>query len=237
MRASASSARRSISRRTSACQDQKFPDLRLVLSPSRRHKFRFEFIPIKYERRATLRRGHHLQRHRYDLGLPVNSVLDWKAYLHGVRVRFHLEQSRLRRVRRRGQVHRRERSTWPARSRPSSRAPGRPFPPLAASAASTSSRTFPSRASSRRSSCRRISSRTRSAHYVDFDLYGTVNFTNNIGAQIGYRSLDVGYIVEHRYRDVQVEGDVLRDWSRGTERCATTEDTKDRKSRSSVSLC
>ena len=33
-------------------------------------------------------------------------------------------------------------------------------------------------------------------HYVDFDLYGTVNFTNNIGAQIGYRSLDVGYVVD-----------------------------------------
>ena len=32
------------------------------------------------------------------------------------------------------------------------------------------------------------------AHYVDFDLYGTVNFNNNVGAQVGYRSLDVGYL-------------------------------------------
>jgi len=31
------------------------------------------------------------------------------------------------------------------------------------------------------------------AHYVDFDLNGTVNVTNNVGAQVGYRSLDVGY--------------------------------------------
>jgi hypothetical protein len=34
------------------------------------------------------------------------------------------------------------------------------------------------------------------AHYVDVDVYGTVNFTNNIGAQLGYRSLDVGYLVK-----------------------------------------
>src|SRR6185369_14083873 len=35
-----------------------------------------------------------------------------------------------------------------------------------------------------------------SAHYIDFDLYGTVNFTNNVGAQFGYRTLDVGFVVD-----------------------------------------
>ena len=33
-----------------------------------------------------------------------------------------------------------------------------------------------------------------SAHFIDFDLYGTVNLTDHVGAQIGYRSLDVEYI-------------------------------------------
>ena len=32
------------------------------------------------------------------------------------------------------------------------------------------------------------------AHYVDVDIYGTLNLTNNIGAQLGYRSLDMGYV-------------------------------------------
>ena len=31
------------------------------------------------------------------------------------------------------------------------------------------------------------------AHYFDFDLYGTVNFNDYVGAQVGYRSVDVGY--------------------------------------------
>jgi len=33
-------------------------------------------------------------------------------------------------------------------------------------------------------------------HYADLDIYGTVNFTRNIGAQFGYRSFDVGYLVD-----------------------------------------
>ena len=34
------------------------------------------------------------------------------------------------------------------------------------------------------------------AHYVDFDLFGTVNFTNNVGAKVGFRSVDVGYLIK-----------------------------------------
>ena len=34
------------------------------------------------------------------------------------------------------------------------------------------------------------------AHYIDLDIYGTVNFTNNIGVKGGYRSRDVGYLIK-----------------------------------------
>ena len=34
------------------------------------------------------------------------------------------------------------------------------------------------------------------AHYADLDIYGTLNFTNNIGVQGGFRSVDVGYHVD-----------------------------------------
>jgi hypothetical protein len=34
------------------------------------------------------------------------------------------------------------------------------------------------------------------AHYADLDIYGTLNFTNYIGVQGGYRSFDVGYHVD-----------------------------------------
>src|SRR5262249_35493952 len=33
-------------------------------------------------------------------------------------------------------------------------------------------------------------------HYVDFDIYGTVNVTNYVGFKAGYRSLDTGYVLK-----------------------------------------
>ena len=44
------------------------------------------------------------------------------------------------------------------------------------------------------------------AHYVDLDLYGTINFNRYVGAQVGWRSLDVGYLVEEDYGNFDVRG-------------------------------
>ena len=46
----------------------------------------------------------------------------------------------------------------------------------------------------------------RRPNYFDFDIYGTVNFTNNFGAQGGYRSFDVSYKVENDNGDLQLRG-------------------------------
>jgi hypothetical protein len=42
--------------------------------------------------------------------------------------------------------------------------------------------------------------------YYDFDLYGTVNFTDNVGAQAGYRSFVVFYKVEDDEGDLNLKG-------------------------------
>ena len=36
----------------------------------------------------------------------------------------------------------------------------------------------------------------KNGHYLDVNVYGTLNFTNSIGVQGGYRSVDVGYHVD-----------------------------------------
>ena len=43
-------------------------------------------------------------------------------------------------------------------------------------------------------------------HYVDIDIYGTVNFNNYIGAQAGYRSLDLGYLVKQDTGSFKLRG-------------------------------
>ena len=49
------------------------------------------------------------------------------------------------------------------------------------------------------------------AHYADLDIFGTVNFNRFVGAQVGWRSLDVGYLVDDGLRELRRAGDVLRD--------------------------
>jgi hypothetical protein len=44
------------------------------------------------------------------------------------------------------------------------------------------------------------------AKYYDFDLYGTVNFTDNFGAQGGYRSFDVFYHIKKDEGALTVKG-------------------------------
>ena len=36
----------------------------------------------------------------------------------------------------------------------------------------------------------------KNGHYLDVNVYGTLNFTNYVGVQVGYRSLDVGYLID-----------------------------------------
>ncbi len=44
------------------------------------------------------------------------------------------------------------------------------------------------------------------AKYYDFDLYGTVNFTDHVGAQLGYRSFDVYYKVDSDEGELLLKG-------------------------------
>ena len=47
-------------------------------------------------------------------------------------------------------------------------------------------------------------------HYADFDFYGTVNFTNNVGVQGGYRRFDVGYELKNDTGAFTREGNLPR---------------------------
>ena len=176
-------------------QDKKLPDLRLVLSPSRRHKFRFSFIPIKYESQGTLKRTIIFNGQRYDLGLPVTSLLYWKAYRFAYEFDFistnrgfagFVVEAKYTDV----TVNLTSKvATEFARARapiPAIGGIGRVYvvPNISITGEFTGFKLPEDLVVGTH------------AHYVDFDLYGTVNFTNNLGAQVGFRTLDVGYVAD-----------------------------------------
>jgi len=176
--------------------DQHFPALSLQLRPARSHHFRFQYLPISYEGSAP-----HLSRDivfngiRYNVNVPVNSSLDWKTYRFGYEYDFI--------VKNRGfggfileakytDVHVELDSQFSQEFAHAS-APipaiggiGRFYvvPNISITGEVTAFK-FPQSIDQR-----------YTAHYVDVDIYGTVNFTNNIGVKAGYRSLDLGYLVK-----------------------------------------
>ena len=184
-------------KRDLALTDQRFPEVHLELRPTNRHKFRFQFIPIKYEQTGTLTREIVFNGQRYRIGVPVKSTLDWKAYRIGYEFDFSPDEPRVRGLHPRLQAdrrhgHARHRDARSDRVRAGAR---RRFRRSAAWCAATSFPTSPSRARSPGSSCRSPIEDT-SGHYFDVDIYGTLNFTNYVGVQVGYRSFDVGYLVD-----------------------------------------
>ncbi|MBI4485421.1 MAG: hypothetical protein HY655_05365 [Acidobacteria bacterium] len=191
--------------------DQRFSALQLQLRPARKHKFRFQYVPIKYEQSAINSRDIIFLGQRYTLGLPVNSTLLWKAYRIGYEydfiaknrwfVGFILEAK---------YTDVTATLTLPIRNlNEHARAYG-PIPAVGGIArvyvvpnisitADITGFSVP------KSIADRFSPGSK-AHYVDVDIYGTLNLTNNIGAQLGYRSLDLGFVYEANAGDFDFKG-------------------------------
>jgi hypothetical protein len=175
--------------------DKRLPSLQLMLRPGAGHKFRLQYIPISFEGSATLQRDIVFNGIRYRVGLPVNSTLDWKAY------RFGYEYDFIRKNRGFGGfiLEAKYTDVKVALNSPvlnefaHARAPipaiggiGRFYivPNISVTGEVTGFK-LPDSIDSR-----------YAAHYVDVDIYGTINLTNNLGFQGGYRSLDLGYLVK-----------------------------------------
>ena len=168
-------------------------ELRVVLRPATKHKLRFEAIPILMTGKDhVLSRTIVFNGQAYTIGVPVTSQFDWKAY------RFAYEYDFLTRDR------------WfvgfifdikqtdvrvdvdTAVIREFARARG-PIPALGGIGRFYPAPNISVTAEYTRIPYKEDFTKDVKARYADFGLYGTVNFSNNVGAQIGYRSFDVGY--------------------------------------------
>lgn len=171
-------------------------EFRLVLRPGKKHKFRFDRIPVKYEASSILRRRITFNGQGYDIGLPVSTSFDWTTMRIGYEYDFVYRD--------RGfagivldvkatdiQVE----LTSPFVGAEFARARA-PIPALGGIGrvyvAPNISVTFELNGIKIPDSL----FEDYRFKYVDFDLYGTVNITNYVGAQIGYRSIDVLYKVQ-----------------------------------------
>ncbi len=187
----------------------KFTDFHLVLRPATKHKIRFEFIPIKYSAEATLTRSIVFHGVTYNVGLPVTSSLNWNAYLFGYEYDFL--------YRNRGFIgvivdvkyaDVRANVASPLPDGTASTRQRAPIPAFGGIARGYVAQNVS--ITGELTGFKLPSSATRKGRYVDFDIYGTANFSDKVGVQAGYRSIDAMYLVTNDSGSLTLKGVYVR---------------------------
>jgi hypothetical protein len=186
-------------------QTARFKQMKVVLRPGRKHKLRFEYTPISYEATGSLQQDIVFNGQRYSVSLPVATDLEWKAY------RFIYEFDFVSRDR--GFVGllleakytdvRAELSNLLVSEFVSARAP---IPTIGVIGRGYVAPNISITGELSGLGTGGIFGEDYRAHYLDFDLYGTVNFNNYFGAQVGYRTFNVFYHVKRDEGDLVLKG-------------------------------
>lgn len=180
-------------------------ELRLVLRPGRKHKFRINYLPMSYNAVSTLRRNVVFNGQTFRVNLPITTDLSWKTWAVGYEYDFlyrdrwfvgfvmQVKATDIQADLKSPIVNEFARAQAPI---PTLGGIARVYVvPNISITGELIGFKIPEGIDER-----------YQAHYFDFDLYGTVNFNDYVGAQLGYRSLDLGYIFEDDHGTFKAKG-------------------------------
>lgn len=184
-------------------EQTRFRQLKAVLRPGTKHKFRFEYTPIKYEQpNGTLRRNIVFNGITYNLALPVSTTLTWKAYRFGYEYDFiYRDRGFLGLV-----LEAKYTDVEATLENVIDSQFVRARAPIPAIGLIGRVYVVPNISITGEFGGFKLDLDEDSGRYFDFDLYGTVNFTDHFGAQVGYRSLDVFYRVDSDEGNMKLKG-------------------------------
>jgi hypothetical protein len=186
-------------------EKKRHTQIKIVLRPATQHKFRFEYTPIKFTAEGELRRNIVFNGITFPIVLPIATELNWRAYRFGYEWDFvYLDRGFV------GLVLEAKYTDIEAtlsnvldtefvRARapiPAIGVIGRGY--IAPNISITGEFGFfkwPDGVIE-----------DTGGRYFDFDLYGTVNFSDNFGVQGGFRSLDLFYRAEEDEGTLKLKG-------------------------------
>jgi hypothetical protein len=187
-------------------EKKRLGEFRAVLRPARKHKFRLDYVPIKYSvEDARLNRPITFNGQTFPVSLPVNTDTTWNTWRFGYEYDFVYRD--------RGFVGLLLEAKYTKASinleSPITTEFAEARAPIPA--VGLIARGYPVRnvAVTGEFSLFRLLNREEDdykAHYYDLDIYGTLNFTNNVGVMGGFRSLDVSYTVDFDYGQLKMKG-------------------------------
>lgn len=175
---------------------KRLPEFQITLRPARAHKLRFQYIPIQYDGSNVVTRDIDFNGQRYRFGTLVNSTMDWKA------MRFGYEYDFITRNRGFGGFILEAKYTD---VRVDLNAPSLGLAefahaqaPIPAIGGIVRFYVVPNVAITGEVTGFKLPTiqDKYAGHYVDVDVNGTLNFTNNVGVQGGWRTLDMGYLLK-----------------------------------------
>lgn len=187
-------------------EQKRHTELRLVLRPARKHKFRFTYLPIKYETDSVqVQREFVFNGIRYRVGLPVSTTADLTTYRFGYEYDFiYRSRGYLGAVFDLKYNDVKVQLDSPIGSEFTSQVA--PIPTIGLAGRGYIVPNFSITGEFSFFKVPEDLSDDYGGRYFDFDIYGTANFTNNVGAQLGYRTIDVLYDVDFDHGDLQFRG-------------------------------
>ncbi|MBZ5560339.1 MAG: hypothetical protein LAO77_24040 [Acidobacteriia bacterium] len=170
--------------------DDRFPMFKIVLKPKAKHKIRFQYIPISYSQTAAPTRVLTFAGQTFARSVPINSTLDWKAYEFGYEYDF--VSSNYMFV---GAILEAKYTDVSANLTSAVVAGANSVKaPIPAVGAIARAYLAPNLSLTGELTGIKVPSiHSFSGHYADVDVYATLNLTRRIGAQAGYRAMDVSF--------------------------------------------
>jgi hypothetical protein len=189
-------------------EQTRFKDFRVVGRPAKKHKFRFSRTPIAFAADTRLARTIVFNGIRFNVNVPVSSSLEFKAYRYGYEYDFvYTDRGFVGFI-----VEAKQTDVSVTLTSPFSTEFARAKAPVPA--VGGIARVYVLKNTSITGELTGFSlswipdsiRENNEGKYLEFDLYGTVNFTNNAGAQFGYRKLDLDYLVDEDFGDFNLKG-------------------------------
>ena len=186
-------------------EQHRIPELRIVLRPGTKHKFRIDYLPMTYTAVSTVHRELVFNGIKYSVNLPVSTELSWKTWHLGYEYDFIYRD--------RGFVgivlQAKATDIQASLTAPIGTEFARVQAPIPTIGGIGRVYVAPNISITGQLDLFKIPDsidERYQAHYFDFDLYGTVNFNDYVGAQIGFRRLDLGYVIENDHGNFKAKG-------------------------------
>ena len=185
---------------------QRIRELRAVLRPSKKHKFKFDYLPIKYEIEGhVLTRAIVFNGQSFNVGLPINVDAEFTTLRIGYEYDFFYRDRGYLGLVLDAKVTR-ARIDFESPVTTEFAEATAPIPTLGVAGRGYIARNVAVGGEITFFKLPGGDDREYTGSYYDYDYYATLNFTNNVGVTGGYRKLDLDYTVKSDFGSLDLTG-------------------------------